>query len=118
LVFGRTEKLSLQAREILAASEGDETHIIIPAILLAELYFWNGKFKVFPDFKQLYAQLRSQSRFVFVPFIPDEVLDFDANAGVPEMHDRMIAGLARRLKVELLTADPLVRAAGVVNVAW
>lgn len=111
-------KLSARAKEILEASERDEAQIIIPAIVLAELYFWNGKFKVFADFRKLYEELRSQSRFDFVSFEPHDVLDFEANASVPEMHDRIIAGLAKRLNVPLLTADPLVHAAGITKLAW
>ena len=51
-------------------------------------------------------------------FNPDDVLEFDTNQAVPEMHDRIITGLARRLNVPLLTPDPLIMASGLAQVLW
>ncbi len=54
----------------------------------------------------------------FVPFTPSHVLDFLKDDDIPEMHDRMIAGLARRLRIPLLTRDPKIVASDTVRVVW
>lgn len=112
------KKLGKQASRIFSAAEMGETQLVISAITLAELYWMNKKHQIFKDFGQTYRQLRSNPQYQFHPFTADDVLDFDQNAAVPEMHDRIIAGLARRLGVTLVTLDPSIMAANVVRVIW
>jgi hypothetical protein len=47
-----------------------------------------------------------------------DVLSFDQDAAVPEMHDRMIVGLARRLGARCISRDPLIVNSGLVSVVW
>jgi hypothetical protein len=46
------------------------------------------------------------------------VLNFDAESAVPEMHDRIITWLARRLGAPLLTHDPQITASNLVQIVW
>jgi hypothetical protein len=62
--------------------------------------------------------LRAKPYFRFVDFKADHVLDFDHDALVPEMHDRIIAGLARRLGAPLLASDPQIAEANLAQVVW
>lgn len=66
----------------------------------------NKKNKWFADFNETYRELGTKLYFRFVHFKADHVLDFDHDATVPEMPDRLIAGLARRIGAPLVTADP------------
>jgi hypothetical protein len=84
----------------------------------AELYYANQKNNWFTDFAQLFQDLKSKPYFRFVPFTADSVLDFSSNKSVPEMHDRIIGGLAKRLDAPLITIDPLITAAGLVEIVW
>lgn len=111
-------KLSQLASSIFEAAERGETRLVISAIVLAEMYYANRKNKWFSDFVSTCKQLKTKSYFRFVAVKPDHILDFDRDSGVPEMHDRIIAGLARRLKSPLLSSDPLIRAANIVNIVW
>jgi hypothetical protein len=86
--------------------------------VIAELYYANQKSNWFADFEQLFQDLKSKPYFRFVPFTADSVLDFSGNKSVPEMHDRIIAGLARRLNAPLITIDPQITAAGLVEIVW
>lgn len=58
------------------------------------------------------------AQFVFVDFRPDDVLDFDTDALVPEMHDRIIVGVARRLGATCLSRDPAIEHSGLVPTIW
>ena len=55
---------------------------------------------------------------MFIPFAPEDVLDFAATATVPEMHDRIIVGVARRLDAACLSVDLAITASHLVPVVW
>jgi PIN domain nuclease of toxin-antitoxin system len=92
--------------------------IYIPAIVLAELYYLNKKQGNLMDIPSVVAQLQQGSQFVLLPFEAVDVLEFDANAAVPEMHDRIIAGVAKRLNIPCLTCDKQIVGSGLVQVVW
>ncbi len=111
-------KLSSQAKAVFQAAEQNQTLLILSVVVLAELYYANAKNKWFPDFKKVYNDLMRVPYIRFVSVNPDHVLDFLQDAAVPEMHDRIIAGLARRLGAPLITSDPLITAAAIVRILW
>jgi predicted nucleic acid-binding protein len=112
------KKLSKRAANIFAAAENGETRIYVSAMVIAEMYYANKKWELFEDFAQTYADLRAKPYLRFVPLNADDVLDFDKDSSVPEMHNRIISGVARRLGCALLTSDPLIIASGIVAVVW
>ena len=112
------KRLSARARMIFDEADKGNTRIIVSAIVIAEMYFADQKSTLFADFGEMYRRIKAKPAYQLVPFNPDDVLDFVIDASVPEMHDRIIAGLARRLGFPLLTSDPLIVASGVVKVEW
>jgi PIN domain nuclease of toxin-antitoxin system len=111
-------RLSKQAGAIFEAARRGEAQLIVSAISVAEIYFSDKKFGHFADFAAVYSALKSRPEFEFLSFHPDDVLDFDQDAAVPEMHDRIITGLARRLGVPVLTNDPQIVQSGLVKAEW
>src|SRR5262249_13366644 len=112
------KKLGQSAARIFSAAESGEARLYIPTVVLAEMFYADKKWKLFDDFALLYADLKTKPYIRFVPLNADDVLDFEQDSRVPEMHDRIIAGVARRLSAPLLTSDPLIIAAGIVTVVW
>jgi PIN domain nuclease of toxin-antitoxin system len=112
------KRLSPIGRAIFDAAKQHQTRLVISAISIAELYYANKKSQLFPNFAQIYQNLKSESYIEIVNFVADDVLDFDQDSAVPEMHDRIIAGLARRIGAPLLTHDPAIMASGFVQVVW
>ena len=110
--------LGKQAEAIFAAAERGETKLLVSAISIAEMYYANRKHHWFPDFKATYQQLAAKPYFRLIEFKADHALDFDQDANVPEMHDRIIAGLARRINAPLLTVDPLIKATQALRIIW
>lgn len=111
-------KLGKRARELFEAAEQHQTLLVIPAIVMAELYYANAKQGWFADFAALYRELTGRPYLRFIPFDHTHVLDFDRDARVPEMHDRIIAGLARRLNASLISSDPLILQSDLVKTEW
>ena len=116
--FTDSKKLGRVATRAFEDADGGEAIIHVPAIALAELYYANVKTGFTIDFADAYQKLDSGSQFVLTPFEAEDVLDFDRDSAVTEMHDRMIVGLARRLGCPLLTVDKNITASGVVQVVW
>jgi PIN domain nuclease of toxin-antitoxin system len=92
--------------------------IYIPTIVFAELYYLNVKNKQIIDFPKDFQKIKQSGQFVSIPFEADDVLDFDNDSAVKEMHDRIIVGVARRLSVPLLTKDQNITASGLVKIVW
>ena len=92
--------------------------IYIPAIVIAELYYLNKKQGSPMDIAAIIARLQQSAQFILLPFEAADVLEFHANSAVPEMHDRMIAGVARRLNIPCLTCDKQIVSSGLVKVVW
>ncbi len=111
-------KLSKRVRTIFEAAGRGETLLIFSAISLAEMYYSDKKFRHFEDFKEVYKVLTSNPAFLFLPFHPEDVLDFEQDSRVPGMHDRIITGLARRLDVPLIASDSEIVAADLVETIW
>jgi PIN domain nuclease of toxin-antitoxin system len=111
-------KLGSRAKSVFQAAEQHQTLLVVPAIALAEFYFANAKNKWFPDFAKVYSDLIGKPFLQFVSFDYTHVMDFDIDATIPEMHDRIIAGVARRLGAPLLTSDPQIIASRIVTTVW
>jgi PIN domain nuclease of toxin-antitoxin system len=112
------KKLSRRAKAIFEAAEQHQTILVVSAIVMAELYYANVKNKWFDDFAKLYADITNKPFLRFTPLDHTHIPDFVQDAAVPEMHDRIIAGVARRLGAPLITSDPLIAAAKVVKIVW
>lgn len=115
-----TNSPRLSANVSAAYDEADDGSAIIyiPAIVLAELYYLNVKQGSPIDFAQTVDDLLNASQFILLPFNPLDVLEFDACSAVPEMHDRIIAAVAKRLNVPCLTSDVAIRQSGLITVIW
>jgi PIN domain nuclease of toxin-antitoxin system len=116
--FTDSQKLGANATRAFNDADIGEAIIHIPAIVLAEMHFANVKTGGLINFTEAYDQLDSSNQFVLTPFEAEDVLDFDADSDVIEMHDRIIVGLARRLRVPLLTVDRNIVNSGLVEVVW
>lgn len=115
-----TDSPRLGANALNGFEEGarGEALIYIPAIVLAELYFLNNKVGQPIDFEVSVDQMRNSGQFVFVPFNGEDALSFTQDAAVPEMHDRIIVGVARRFSAICLTLDPAITGSGVCQTTW
>lgn len=111
-------RLSSAARQAFDEGARGEALIYVSAIALAELYYLNVKLGRPLDFAAEFERLQSSGQFLFVPFAPEDTLEFEATAAVPEMHDRMIVGLARRLGAVCLSMDLEITRSNLVPVRW
>ena len=110
--------LSAKAKDCFDEGARGEALIYLPSIVLAELYFLNEKLGQPIDFANGLAALSSSSQFVFVPFQAEDTLDFNTDQIIPEMHDRIIVGVARRLSATCISRDQQISASGLIPTIW
>jgi predicted nucleic acid-binding protein len=111
-------RLGHDAKAAFDEAAAGTAKIVIPSIVVAELYFLNEKIGRPLDFAMEFGRLHQASQFIFVAFESEDVLDFDSDKAVPEMHDRIIAGTARRLQSTCLTLDPAIIRSGIIPTRW
>lgn len=111
-------KLGSDAANVFRAADDGETRLVISAIVLAELFFVDQKWEYFDDFTETYRDITTHPAMRVEPVNPKDILDFERDKVIPEMHDRIIVGLARRLRAPLVTKDKPIRDAGLVTVVW
>jgi predicted nucleic acid-binding protein len=111
-------RLSARAKDAFDEGKRGEAKVCIPAIVLAELFYLNEKLGRQLDFSSELQRLRAGIQFEFIPFLADDTLDFETDRAVPEMHDQMIAGVARRLQLPLITNDPQIAGSNLVPTIW
>lgn len=111
-------RLGAQAKAAFDSAARGDAIIYVPAIVVAELYFLNEKAGKPLNFPQEFDALRESGQFIFVPFLADDVSDFDQDSTASEMHDRMIVGVARRTDATLLTIDGELVNSGLVKTLW
>ena len=118
LVFTASPRLSATAKAAFDEGVKNLAFIYIPSIVLAELYFLNVKHNYPIDFTAEFQKLNASGQFILTSLEPQDVLDFDKDSIVSEMHDRIIVGVARRLSAACITKDDSITRSGLVNIVW
>ena len=111
-------QLGPRASEAFEEGARGEAEIYVPSIVLAELHFLNEKLGRPLDFLTEYERLRDSLQLIFVSLMPEDILDFDRDASVPEMHDRIIVGVARRMDAVCLSRDREIVQSETVATLW
>jgi PIN domain nuclease of toxin-antitoxin system len=62
--------------------------------------------------------LNSSGQFVLLPFFPEDILEFDRFPTIPEIHDRIIVGVAQTTDSTCITVDEEIEKSKLVKVVW
>jgi PIN domain nuclease of toxin-antitoxin system len=113
-----SNKLGANASAAFEEGENGQALIYIPAIVFAELYFLNKKYGGLIDFAAEYKKLEQGGQYILIPLESGNILDFDKDSAVSEMHDRIIVGVSRRLNAPLMTIDRNIVNSKLVTTVW
>jgi PIN domain nuclease of toxin-antitoxin system len=111
-------KLGANAKIVFDEGTQGNAIIYIPAIVLTELFLLNEKLNQPLDFAKEFQRLEQSGQIQFVGFESQDVKEFSKDSAVPEMHDRMIVGVARRSSVPCLTCDQKIIDSQLVTIVW
>lgn len=112
------KRLGRKANEAFQKAVKGEAIIWIPTIVMAELFWILEKQDRTNVFFELFEKLEIAQQFEFVDFTITDVLLFDELSNIPEMHDRIIASVAKKLDVPCLTKDEEIRQGNLVKTIW
>ena len=111
-------KLGSRAKGLFAAGERGEAQLLVPPIVVAELFNYFRKSAQRTRFRDVYELMKGQPQFQFLALEVEDVREFMELDAVSEMHDRIIAGHARQLGVPLVTNDSNIQESGYVTTIW
>jgi predicted nucleic acid-binding protein len=111
-------KFSQTAHAIYEYAELANTTIYIPAMVFAEILYLSEKRRISLTLDQVSNYI---NRFPHYRETAADLLAIQSAAritDIPELHDRLIAGTARRLGLTLITNDPIIQASSFVETIW
>lgn len=111
-------KLGKKARKIFSKAAKGEVTIWISSIVLAELYWLLEKQNKTNLFLELFEQLKEADQFNFVDFTANDVLQFKGLSKIGEMHDRIIAVVAKNLDSPCITKDEEIIKSDLIEIIW
>ena len=111
-------RLSPAADAVFRLASTGEAHIIVPAIVVAELYYASQQLSVASPPSVLLADITRSREFVFSPLGAAQLERMESINDVPEMHDRLIAAEALVHGAPVVSRDETLRRSGVVKVIW
>jgi len=111
-------KMGQAARSIFSAMESGNTVIHVPAMVFAEILYHSEKGRIncsLADVSDYMKQHPNCQEFPFSFAVAEATAQI---TDIRELHDRLIAGTARLLNLELITNDPIIQASNFVKTVW
>jgi predicted nucleic acid-binding protein len=110
--------MGASARLTFEAAEAGSTVLYIPALVLAEIMYLSQKKRIATTLTHVAQMLARFPNYREYPLNFEIVQSADEITDIPELHDRLIAGTARRLGLPLITNDMNIRASAFVSTLW
>ncbi len=112
------ERLSPAADVVFRLAEAGGTVLVVPAIVVAELYYLSFKVREALPPSELMEWFERSGSFVVSDLGAAQLGLLDRLPEIPEMHDRLIAAEALALGVPVVTRDPVIAASPQVQSIW
>lgn len=116
--FTGDPRLGRKAARIFERSEKGEFPIVIPSIVLAELFHIGRKQRIDLDFAELLREIEERSNFIVAALDLPTLRKVPEVASLSELHDQIIVATALLYEAKVLTKDEAIRAAGQVETVW
>ncbi len=112
------DRLSLAADAVFRLAAAGGALIVVPAIVVAELFYLTAKagLPILPS--DLLSRINASREFVFSELGQDQLEAMESIAVVTEMHDRLIAAEAVVRRAPVISRDEILRLSQVVDVIW
>jgi predicted nucleic acid-binding protein len=107
--------ISKAADLIFSRADAGESTIIIPVVVLFEIAYLHERGRIAVSVKDLRAVLEDSLNYKEERLSLEIIETAFAITDIPELHDRLIAGTARYLRLPLLTNDPVILASSFVD---
>lgn len=118
VLYLEKRKSSQRVKSIFTEMESGSIVVHIPMMVCAEILYLSEGGKITTSLAEVADALK---KFPCMREFPMSFAAHEAAAqitDIPELHDRLIAGVARLLNLELMTNDPMIRASQFVKTVW
>ncbi len=118
VLYLEKRKMPVLVKQAYEDTENHVSEIIIPAMCLAEVAYLHERGRIQINLSDVNSLLSAFPGFSVHPvdlFVVDHAF---AISDIPELHDRLIAGTARKLSLPLLTNDPVIGASTFMVSFW
>jgi len=106
------------AKSIFEAVESGRAVIYVPGLVFAEILYLSEKRRIAASLSDVADYLAQYSGCREYPLSLAVIQAATQITDIPELHDRLIAGTARLLDLELMTNDPQIQTSVAVRTIW
>lgn len=111
-------KLPKDIKNIFEIAEKGDIELYIPSISLAELSYLSEKGRIKTSLKETKEYIESFKTIKVQPLDLNIIESSFEITDIKELHDRLIAGTSKFLKLPLITNDPIIQASNFVTTIW
>ena len=111
-------RLSKSVKAIYEAAETGSTIIYIPTIVFSEILYLSEKQRIDTSIQDVAEYLERYPNYKEYPLSFQVIQSTARITDIRELHDRLIAGTALFLNLDLITNDPSIQASVFVNTVW
>ncbi|MBM3241840.1 type II toxin-antitoxin system VapC family toxin [Candidatus Poribacteria bacterium] len=111
-------KLEPMAKSIFDSVEAGNATVYIPAMVFAEILYLSEKQKISISLYDVADYLKQYPNYKEYPMSFAVIQSTAQITDIGELHDRLIAGTAQLLNLDLITNDPIIQASAFVKTIW
>lgn len=111
-------KLSPAADAVFRLAYAGGARILVPAIVIAELYYLTRKLGAVQSPSDILAGINGSREMVFSGLGQDDLVNLEKVNDVPEMHDRLICAAALAHGAAIISKDETLRSSAAVETIW
>ena len=116
--FTEDKRLSSRALKIFASSEKGRFKILIPTIVLAEIFYISEKRKIKISFEKVLDRIGQGTNFEIIDLNLEVIEELKNIGDTLEMHDRIILATAKLYSAIILTKDKEIKNLGEIETVW
>lgn len=111
-------KMPKKVKAIYEEAQKGNVKVFIPSIVLAELAYLSEKQRIDTNISEVKKLLNTYPTITELPLSIEIIEKAFEISDVPELHDRLIAGTAKKINAPLLTNDPDINNSSYVKSIW
>jgi PIN domain nuclease of toxin-antitoxin system len=111
-------RLSPAAAQVFADGIAGKALLLVPHVVIAELFFLLQKHHQVPLFAPMLHDYRTFPYNRIEPLDLSDLASLETIPEISEMHDRLLAFASKRLGAVIVTCDPVIQASQQVRWLW
>ncbi len=118
VLYLEKRKMGSSASRVFEGIEAGTVNIMVPAMVFAEILYLSERGRIAVSLAEADGFFNRFPLCKEQPLTLDVVQSASEITDVPELHDRLIAGTARHLGLDLITNDGKIQQSAYVNTLW